>query len=260
MALRSFALLAAMMLACSPTSETPTGAGGGALSAADAAAIVAAADRSEADRERDARRRPAELLAFIGVREGARVADIGAGSGYTTELLARAVGPEGVVYGHNEPAVIEKFVGESWPARLAKPINGNVVRVDRGFGDPLPAEVTDLDAITMIFVYHDTPLYSVDRATMNERLFRALRPGGTLVIVDHHAKAGAPVEETAETLHRIDAAVVRRELESVGFELDGTADFLRNADDPREEAFFKMDAPTDAFVQRWTKPANAGSS
>lgn len=227
---------------------------GGPISLERAQAIVAATDRSESDRERDARRHPAELLAFAQVAPGAQVADIGAGSGYTTELLVRAVGPKGAVVGHNIPQVIEKYVSESWPARLAKPINENVQRVDRSFQDPFPDGTAALDLITMIYVYHDTPLYGVDRAAMARALFAALRPGGRLLVVDHHALEGAPVDETADTLHRIDEAVVRADLEGAGFVLDGSADFLRNPDDARDTPFFKMDQPTDAFVQRWKKP------
>ena len=249
-----FALaLLGLSVACSPASQTPATDG---LTQDEAQALVDAADRSDEDRERDARRHPAEFLVFTGVHRGAHVAEIGAGSGYTTELLVRAVGPEGVVYGHNEPAVIEKFLSESWPARLARPGNEKVARVDRGFGDPLPSEVGDLDLIVIVYAYHDTPLYGVDRAAMNARLFGALKPGGSLVVVDHHAKAGAPVDETADTLHRIDEAVVRQELEAAGFVLDGTAEFLRNPEDTRDEPFFKREAPTDAFVLRFKKPEN----
>ncbi len=254
MTIRVLALIGIFALGCSPGAEQGA-AGAPPIDAAQAQAIVDAQDRSDADRQRDARRRPAELLAFAQIRPGARVADIGAGSGYTTELLVRAVGPEGVVYGHNEPAVIEKYVGESWPARLAKPLNANVVRVDRGFDAPIPDEVGDLDLITMIYVYHDTPLYGVDRATMNANLYRALKPGGVLVIVDHHAVAGAPVDETADSLHRIDEAAVKSDLEGAGFTLDASADFLAQPDDPRDQPFFKMEGPTDAFVHRWRKPA-----
>ncbi len=254
MTVRGLALISVFVLGCSPATEE---AGGRAavIDGAQAQVIVDAEDRSDADRQRDARRRPAELLAFAQIHRGAHVADIGAGSGYTTELLVRAVGPDGVVYGHNEPAVIEKYVSESWPARLAKPMNANVVRVDRSFAAPIPDEVGDLDVITMIFVYHDTPLYGVDRAEMNANLFRALRPGGVLLIVDHHAVAGAPVDETADTLHRIDEAVVKADLEGAGFTLDATGEFLANPEDARDQPFFKMDGPTDAFVHRWRKPA-----
>ncbi len=224
------------------------------LSQVEALALVAAEDRSPEDREVDARRDPVAFLLFSQVARGARVADLGAGGGYTTELLARAVGPEGTVYGHNTPYVIEKYVSESWPARLAKPVNARVVRVDREWEDPLPPEARDLDLITLVFVYHDTPLANVDRAKMNANLFAALRPGGTLVLIDHHARAGAPVRETAESLHRIDEAVVKQELAAAGFELEATGDFMAHPGDPRDAPFFKMDQPTDAFVHRWRKP------
>lgn len=102
--------------------------------------IVAAPDRTPEDREADARRHPAELLEFIAVAPGERVADLGAGSGYTTELLARAVGPTGVVYAQNDRATIAKFVSESWPKRLERDATRNVVRMDREFDAPFAAE------------------------------------------------------------------------------------------------------------------------
>jgi len=243
-------LIAAFAAACG-------GSGSGGLSEAEIRAIVAAEDRSPQDRETDARRHPVEFLRLTGVARGDRVADIGAGGGYTAELLARAVGPEGTIYGHNTPRVIEKYVGESWPARLTKPVNARIVRVDRDFQDPLPEGTSGLDLITMVFVYHDAPLYDVDRAAFNRNLFAALRPGGALILVDHHAAAGAPVDETAATLHRIDEAVVKRELEAAGFQLEESANFLRNPDDPCDAPFFQMEQPTDAFVHRWVKPASA---
>lgn len=223
------------------------------LSREQAEAIVSAADRSEADRELDARRHPVELLLFSGVAPGQTVADLGAGAGYTTELLARAVGPKGRVYGHNTPTVIEKYVSETWPARLARPANARVVRVDAPLGAPLPDEVTGLDLITMVFVYHDALFGVEDRAKMNARLLAALAPGGRLVVVDHHAKAGSG-PKSGKALHRIDEALLRRELEAAGFRFDASADFLRNPDDPREKPFFEMEGPTDAFVHRYVKP------
>lgn len=223
------------------------------LSESQAAALVAAKDRSEQDRERDARRQPAKLLVFSGVGPGMRAADIGAGNGYTSELLARAVGPEGVVYGHNTPTVLEKYVSESWPARLGKDVNAKVVRIDAGFEDPLTDEAVELDVITLVFVYHDAVWNPVDRPKMNANLLAALEPGGSLIVIDHHAKPGSG-PEVAETLHRIDEAMLRRELEAAGFEFVADADFMRNPDDPREKAFFDMKEPTDAFVHRYRKP------
>lgn len=245
--LLAIGIAAACATACGNSASDP-------LTEAEVRALVAAEDRSEEDRATDARRHPAEFLLLTGVARGASVADIGAGGGYTAELLARAVGPEGTVYGHNTPRVIEKYVAESWPARLAKPVNQRIVRVDREFEAPLPDAAVDLDLVTMVFVYHDAPLYDADRAALLRHLFGALRPGGALVLVDHHAAAGAPVDETAATLHRIDEAVVRRELEAAGFRLDASADFMRNPDDPRDAPFFEMEQPTDAFVHRWVKP------
>lgn len=227
-----------------------------ALSAAEAEKLVAAGDRTAEDRERDARRRPARLLAFSGVEPGMRVADLGASSGYTTELLARAVGPKGRVFAQNSPYVLEKYVKDSWPARLARPAMKAVVRVDRETVDPLPPEATQLDLITMVFVYHDTLFTGVDRAAMNARLFAALEPGGSLVVIDHHAKPGSG-PEIAKTLHRMDAALLRRDLEAAGFRFAAEADFLRHPDDPREQPFFEMDGPTDAFVHRYVRPVPA---
>src|SRR5262245_31025180 len=135
--------------------------------ATDWAAIVEAPDRTDADRALDAGRHPAELLAFVSVGPGDRVADLMAGGGYTTELLVRAVGPTGTVYGQNTPGILERFAAAPWAARLERPVNANVVRLDRELDDPLGPEVRDLDAVTLILTYHDTVGMEVDRAAMN---------------------------------------------------------------------------------------------
>src|SRR5271165_2406826 len=84
------------------------------------AALIAAPDRSAADRATDARRDPLQILTFIGARPGMKVLDLGAGGGYSTELMARAVGPNGVVYGQNPPDVSDK-AKTAFQARLAAP-------------------------------------------------------------------------------------------------------------------------------------------
>lgn len=215
--------------------------------------IVAQADRSAEDREQDKRRHPVDMLVFAGFEPGMHVADLGAGGGYTAELLARAVGPQGVVYAQNTPAVIERFVSESWPARLSKDVMGNVERVDAELSDPLPPEARDLDLVTMIFVYHDTLATDLDRAQMNVSIFESLRPGGALIVMDHSAKPGAG-EEVGGSLHRIAEGMLQSELEAAGFRLTGQADFRRNPDDTREQAFFRMEMASDAFVHRYIKP------
>src|ERR1700736_1989089 len=173
----------------------------------DYAAIVAAPDRSDADRTADKRRDPVKLLAFAGVRTGMKVLDMGAGGGYSTELMARTVGPSGVVYGQN-PADVSPRAKERFEARMQTPAMKNAVALVRPFDDPVPADLRDLDLITFLFYYHDTTYMAVDRAEMNRKLFGALKPGGYLVIADHSALPGEGVT-VGHTLHRIEESTLR---------------------------------------------------
>jgi predicted methyltransferase len=220
--------------------------------APDYAALMAAPDRSDADREADKRRDPVPFLAFAGLRPGMKVLDMGAGAGYSTELDARAVGPSGTVYGQNPP----DFSGRgkaAFDARLANPAMKNGVSLLRPFDDPVPADVHDLDAITFLFFYHDTTYMEVDRAQMDRRLFAALKPGGVLVIADHAAKQGADIT-VGKTLHRIDESTVRRELEAAGFKLIAAGDFWHHPEDTRDFSSLKPTGPVDAFVLKFQKP------
>jgi predicted methyltransferase len=216
-------------------------------------AVVASPDRSEADRKTDERRKPEMMLAFAGVKPGMKVLEIGAGAGYSAELLARSVGPQGIVYAHNSPEAIERFIKTRFDERAAKPVMGNVVKLIRAFDDPVPADLRNLDLATMLFEYHDTPAAGVDRAKMNRRIFAALRPGGHFVVADHAAKAGSGVS-ASKTLHRIDAALVRQEVEAAGFQFVAAADFLRNPDDPRDASSSRSPIRVDEFVLKFVKP------
>jgi len=221
-------------------------------------AAVDAPDRTAADRALDAGRHPADLLAFFGIRPGMRVAELGAAGGYTTELLARVVGPKGVVYGQNNRLILDRFAAKPWTERLGKWELRNVMRVDREFDDPLPPEAHDLDAVLLILFYHDTVWMGVDRAHMNAAVFRALRPGGVYGIVDHRGRPGTGTSEV-KTLHRIDEDVVRREVEAAGFRLAADADFLRNPADPRDwndapSAAADRRGTSDRFVLKFVKP------
>jgi predicted methyltransferase len=241
-----------------PAASAPAAPAASAAVSPAIRAILAAPDRSDADRALDAGRRPAELLAFYGIAPGMKVAELGAGGGYTAELLARAVGASGVVYGQNNKFIVEKFAQKPWSERLAKPIMKNVVRVDREFDDPLPAEAHDLDAVFMVLFYHDTVWMETDRAKMNSAVFKALKPGGVFAIIDHSGRAGTGTTET-KTLHRIDEAAVKKELEAAGFKLAGDAAFLRNASDTRDWNDSPMAAAdkrgtSDRFVLRFVKP------
>jgi len=216
-------------------------------------AAVASPDRSEADRKTDERRKPDMLLAFAGVKPGMKVLELGAGAGYSAELLARSVGPQGVVYAHNSPDAIARFVKTRFDERAAKPVMHNVVKLVRNFDDPVPADLHGLDLATMLYEYHDTPAAGIDRANMNRAVFGALKPGGYFVIADHAAKAGSGVS-AGKTLHRIDEALVRQEVEAAGFKFAASADFLRNPDDPREQTSSRAAFRVDAFVLKFTKP------
>jgi predicted methyltransferase len=218
----------------------------------DYAAIVAAPDRTEADRQTDQRRKPEVLLAFTGAAPGMKVLDMGAGGGYSTELIARTVGPTGTVYAQDSAENAERM-RERFDVRLQKPVAKNVVRTVRPFDDPLPAEVRDLDLITFFFFYHDTTYMAVDRARMNRRLFEALKPGGVLVIADHSAVAGAGTA-IGNTLHRIEEAALRREVEAAGFRLIGEGNFLRSPQDSRPTRVFRPESRVDEFVLTFQKP------
>jgi predicted methyltransferase len=216
--------------------------------APDYQAIVASADRSEADRNIDKRRNPVDLLRFYDLRPGMAAADLGATGGYNTELMARSVGPSGKVYAQNLPAL-----GTRLNDRLKSPAMQNVVPVARDFDNPLPPEARDLDAVVFNFFYHDTVNMPVDREKMNRAIFNALKSGGVYIIADHSARAGAGAGET-KTLHRIEEAFLRKEVEAAGFRLIAEGSFLRNSQDPRTAPSGKNSVPNDEFVLKFAKP------
>lgn len=233
----------ALLTGCS-TAPTP----------ADYAAIVAAPDRTAADRQTDQSRKPEQLLAFTGVRPGMTVLDMGAGGGYSTELMARAAGPSGTVYAQDSAAVLPR-VKEAFAERMKKPEMKTVSRLERPFDDPVPSSVHDIDLITFFFFYHDTTYMGVDRARMDRALFNALKPGGILVIADHSARVGDGAR-VGKTLHRIEETTVEHEVEAAGFKLVAEGNFLRNLDDPRTVVIFRSPVPVDNFVLKFQKPGN----
>lgn len=258
-----FSLVALLLAACA-TTQPHAAAEGAAVSPtarAAAEAAVAAPDRSADDRALDPGRRSAETLAFFGLEPGMRVAEIGAGGGYSSELMARIVGPKGVVYGQNAPFVLKRFAEKPWSERLAKPVNANVRRLDAPFDAPFPADFADqgkLDAVINILFYHDTVWQEVDRAAMNAAIFAALRSGGVYGIVDHSARPEDGITVT-QTYHRIAEQAVIDEITAAGFVLEARSEHLRNPSDTRDW----NDAPgaagdrrgtSDRFVLRFRKP------
>ncbi len=263
--MRRLFVIVALLSACQST-------GNGTLTNERIAAIVASPDRTEADRSNDLRRKPVEMLAFIGIRPGMVAMDLSAGGGYTTELLARAAGPSGRVYGQStppnpnrpKPAAPEAGAAPAAPRltsaqRLAEraknPAAGNMVAVVRPFEDPAPPEAASnaLDLVTLMFNYHDLGYFGVDRAQMNRAVFAALKPGGIYVVADHSGRPGTGIAEGG-TLHRVEEALVRREIEAAGFRLQEEGRFLRNPADPRDRNTPEPPMPKDEFVLKFVKP------
>jgi predicted methyltransferase len=222
-------------------------------------AIVSAPDRDAADRALDDGRKPGALLAFAKVKPGMRVAELGAGGGYTAELLARAVRPSGHVYLQNSSFILERFAEAPLTARMQKPVMQNAERLDRPFDDPFPPEVRGLDLVFDVLFYHDTVWMKVDRARMNRAVLEALSPGGKYIVVDHASARGKGLTEV-ESLHRIEQSVVKDEIIAAGFELVEEADFLRNPDDTLDWSTSPRVAgerrgTSDRFVLAFRKPA-----
>jgi predicted methyltransferase len=240
------AFIALMLIVVAATVSRP-------VFAQDYGAIMAAPDRSDTDRNTDKRRDPLKLLNFIGVKEGMKVLDMEAGAGYTTELLARAVGPNGVVYAQDSAEILERQVKDKFDLRAQKPAMKGVIYVIRNYDDPLPPDVRNLDLITFFFAYHDMTYMQVDRAEMNRKLFAALKPGGYLLIADHSAKTGDGTS-VGKTFHRIEESVLRKEVEAAGFKLVAEANFLRHPEDTRDVIVFRAPTPIDEFVLKYQKP------
>ena len=270
----------------------PTQTGPATLSPQAIARIVATPDRSAADRTNDIRRKPEAMFAFIGIRPGMVALDLSAAGGYTTELLARTIGPTGTVYGQSQardpsrpPVAPAAPEGASHPApaaaaappppramgaprtsamalaeresklRSANVAAAPIVAVVRWFEEPVPPELADarLDLVTLMFNYHDLGFMGVDRSQMNRAVFRALKPGGIYVIADHSGRPGTGISESG-TLHRIEEAFLRSEVEAAGFRLKEEGSFLRNPSDPRDKNTPNPPQPKDEFVLKFVKP------
>lgn len=219
-------------------------------------AALASPARPAEDSARDAARHPGEILAFAGVKPGDTVVDFIMGGGYFTRILSGAVGPSGTVYAY-QPAEFIRFqakYGESLKAVSAalpnaKPLDGSVIALD------LP---DNLDLVITVQNYHDLhlkPFPTATAATVNAEVFKSLKPGGVFLIVDHAAASGAGLA-VADTLHRIDVADVRAEVEAAGFKLEAESPILRDAADPHTANVFDpvIRGKTDQFILKFRKP------
>jgi predicted methyltransferase len=226
------------------------------------AAITSAIEdgtRPASDTARDANRKPAETLAFTGIKAGDKVADYAAGAGYFTRLFAGVVGPSGHVFA-SVPAPLFKYpnivkgIADLEAYAVAHP------NVSVTFGAPLDAATypEKLDVFWISQNYHDLPdpfMGPVDMAAFNRKVYQALKPGGLYIVLDHVAAAGSPADVT-DTLHRIEPKTVRREVEAAGFKFEGESSVLSNPADPHTIGVFdpSIQGKTDQFILKFRRP------
>lgn len=237
LALSAFALLGGAQAAPAPSAPVQS----------QYQSAIASPARTDEDRQSDAKRKPAEFLAFAQVRPGMKVLDLMAGGGTTSALLAAAVAPGGEVWAQSAKA------SPKIDARLASGKAPNLHALVAPVDDPVAKGMPKLDLVTINMSYHDIVNTPADRAAMNKHLYEALKPGGHLVIIDNAAKNGSALADT-KTLHRIDEAAVIEEVTRAGFAVEAKSDFLRAPSDPREQPFWEMKgAPDDKFAIRFVK-------
>jgi predicted methyltransferase len=223
------------------------------------ASAVADSARPAADRERDSDRKPAQVLAFAGVKPGDKVGDYAAGQGYFTRLFSVAVGPGGHVYA-TVPASLFQY------QNIVKGIAGiEAYAKDHANVSVTAASALDsarypekLDLFWISQNYHDLKdpfMGPVDMAAFNKAVFAALKPGGIYIVLDHVAAPGSPADVT-DTLHRIEPAVVRREVEAAGFRFVGESRLLANPADPHSKGVFdaSIRGRTDQFIYKFRRP------
>jgi predicted methyltransferase len=228
--------------------------------AADAAidAAIANPERTEADRERDTREKPAEVLALAGVKPGMTVVDMFAGAGYYSELLAGVVGPTGKVLSVNN-VPYEGYSKEGVKKRFTEGRLKNVERrvVEASYINFPPKSV---DVILICMSFHDAFWIDekqgwpeINTAGFIDSMKRMLKPGGKLLVVDHNAPAGSGAEMAGKA-HRLNEEFAKKSLTSRGFVLEKTWDGLRNKDDQLDKMVFDpaVKGKTDRYVHLYT--------
>ncbi len=221
---------------------------------------VASPGRTDADRQRDAGRRPGQVLEFFEITSGMTVLDMFSGGGYYTEMLSHIVGPDGRIVAHtNSPYA--GFVGDEADARYADKRLANVENL-LAENNELELPAAQFDAIMLVLTYHDIYFVNeesgwskIDPAKFTAELKKGLRPGGMLGVVDHYAAAGSP-RDTGGTLHRIDPQIVISELEAAGLVLEARSEVLRNMEDDHSLGVFDpaVRGNTDRFVLKFRAP------
>jgi predicted methyltransferase len=212
------------------------------------------------DRIVDARRKGDEVLKFLQIRPAMTVLDLFSGGGYYSELLSFIVGPRGVVVAHNNTPYLD-FAKKELELRYTPGRLANVQRL-LAENNELVLTADRFDAVLMVDAYHD--IYYVDEASgwkkidgpkLLAEIFKALKPGGILGVIDHVAAAGAPAE-TGGTLHRIDPELLKKEITAAGFVFEATSDILRNPQDDHTKPIFdaSIRGRTDQAILKFRKP------
>lgn len=228
---------------------------------ADLSAAVAGPGRPADQIALDAGRKPAEVLAFLGLKPGDVAADIMAGSGYYTEIMARAVGPKGRVIAV-EPE--QFYIGQPKAVAAWDALKGRARNVELTVGPfgTIAAAPASLDFTLMHLVYHDLYWESaqykvprVDPAAFLKSLYAATRPGGIVGVVDHVGAAG-DTRAVVDALHRIDPAVIKADFKAAGFILEAESPLLRVVGDDIAKLVFDpaVRGKTDRVVYRFRKP------
>jgi len=221
---------------------------------------LASDSRLDGDAARDAGRKPAEVLAFLGITPGMTVLDMFSGGGYYSEILSHVVGENGSVIAHSNKTYLQ-FVGDEFINRYK---GGRLPNVDilMAENNKLRLDTNQLDAVFMGLAYHDTywvnpdiGWHEIDRAKLNAEIFNSLKPDGVLGVTDHYAATGSSTDSVTD-LHRIDKAIVIADLQSAGFKLVDESDLLRNPDDDHSQGVFtpEIRGKTDRFVLKFRKP------
>ena len=223
----------------------------------DLASLLASEDRSEADRARDAGRKPADVIAFLGIGPGMNVIDVIAASGYYTEVLSLAVGSDGHVAAQNPAFVLEFREGANDKAlneRLADNRLANVSRLDKEVADISSAD-GPFDAAITALNFHDIYNGFGEEAAVGslQVIYAALKPGGVFGVIDHQGIEGSD----NEALHRGLKADAVRVAEAAGFVVEGDSDLLHNPDDDMTQGVFAegIRGQTNRFLLKLRKPA-----
>lgn len=221
------------------------------------AAAVADTNRPEADRDRDAARKPADFVAFTGIKAGDKVADFIMGGGYWTRILSNLVGANGRVYAYQPAEFIQFRAAYGTEQDAAAQGRSNVVATRESLGAFTFAE--PLDAIVTVQNWHDLHLNFAPpgfAASVATKLFGMLKPGGTLIVADNASAAGTGFT-VADSLHRAEGSAVRAELEAAGFVFEAASPLWTNAADPKDKSVFdpSIRGRADQFIYRFRKPA-----